>query len=702
MKWVKVLDDLPLSEVVDILSSLSELDLLLAVEKEGRGVRQSFSSDWTSEENVVKNEERLRSLLLGARHFLEHLAEKEGDRLKEPLMAGSIRSLMTFIHDAMEKVEHYTPLFKKDPGIKSLKDLQELRDLEEYYSSAIAPSLAIEEGNEGWEEMWGIKASELSEGQRRGLSTLSDVCSDRYYEMLYLLKEDGKPFYDYDMLKKAHMLYELDTCISSQEIEGLFYKIALVEDRRAHMRAQSLLKSCSYLVDEFFKEALKYKESLCVSSIVSALMALMVASNPRNLKQSCSSEKCADNYLLDFVFYMRQSLSSEEYQKLIMISHERRPFQASLYLLIHKLIFSLFTYIQDHKEIASLIRRMISEGTDDKTDGKNPSLKKQDRAFRAYLCKYPAGSLHKLSVMFERGENKRGFDPFMQQNLPEGLFTFTLADREIINLKIPSFCKQEYIQKAELTKEFDALMRSFSLGSREDKLLYIGLQDRTSWQDYARCTVLEEASKKEEYYQKINLFCLAKNTDFYHQLHDFFDVSESSIFIDTFYAQVMGREECGFFISEALQPSCKKWLKGILDFVHHGFFKGALKLTREERLDFIEIAYLMLIAMSLQVSGASLICFADKDGVDSAAALSALWYGLCALLQSRQMSDEQKSHMLYLLYGPALILRERGIDPAVFARTSAALDAIQKGVIENKMEIEKKRKDLPFLDLKLV
>ena len=77
MKWVKVLDDLPLSEIVDILCSLSELDLLLAVEKEGRGVRQSFSSDWTSEENVAKNEERLRSLLLGARHFLEHLAEKE-------------------------------------------------------------------------------------------------------------------------------------------------------------------------------------------------------------------------------------------------------------------------------------------------------------------------------------------------------------------------------------------------------------------------------------------------------------------------------------------------------------------------------------------------------------------------------------------------------------------------------------------------
>jgi hypothetical protein len=698
---VKVLDDLPLSEVVDILLSLSELDLLLTVERRGDEGKNSFATLWTSEDLATENEEKLRSLLLGARHFFEHLSEKEPDRLKEPHMQNAIRALMNFIHEALDKVQKYTPLFKRDEGLSSLADLQEVKDLEEYYASAIAPHMKEEEG-EFWEDRWDVKGLELTDVQRRGLTTLSDLCSDKFYDLLYLLKEDGKPFYDFDMLKKAHMLYELDTSISTQEIEGLFHKVRMIEDRQGHLRAQYLLKSCWVLIDDFFKEALKYKESECVSSLTSAVMALMIAANPRNLMQTSSSEKTAYHYVLNCMSYMRQALSSEEYQKLIMISHERRPFQATLYLLIHKLVFSIFTQQLEHKEMIALIRRMMSEAVSSNKRPLEIPLIEQDAALRSYLSRYPAGALHKLDALLARGEGARGYDPLMQNHLPEGLFTFELGEKPVHCLKIPSFWRQEFIQKAEIVKEFDALMRSFTMGEKEDKLLYVGLQDRTSWQDFARCSALEEVCKKEQYYRRIYLFCLAKHTDFYHQSSEFSDMSCASSFIETFYEQVMGGAQSGFYLSESLSPHVKKWLKPILSFVHSAIFKEKLILTKEERLDFIDIAYLYLVAMSLEVTGASFITFGDKDGVDASAAQTSLWYALNALQGGRAMSDEERGMFLYLLYSPALLLRERAVDERMFQRVASAIERIEKAMIQNKDTFKKEGPKLSFTQMKLV
>ena len=690
MRKVKVLEDLSIVDIIDMLSELSEIDITLSLEKHDAIKDSMPSSKWLNTARIMENQDLARMLFRGVQNYLQQILEKDPDQLKDPFMRKGIQSLMTFVLEAAEKIDKFTPLFKKTPALESISDLPEYRDLSEYFTSAIAPYMpAAGESDEQWEDEWGIRGVELVDTKRMGLRTVDEIRSDKQYELLYLLKENGRPFYDYEMLRHMRLLYDFDKSSACEETENLFFKVDIVQDKECHLRAEYILKQCGYLIDEFFREALKHKDSQCISNLSMGVMALMLAANPRNLKQTSSSEKTAYGYFLDFHHYLRLSLSSDEYQKLIMISHERRPFQSCLFLLTHKLCSAYFSSTIDHREMTAIIRRQISEGSLQAPSKESylsgfMAVIEEDAALRRSLQKYPAGAIHKLAKVFERGDNTRGFDPLSQDNIPEQLFAFTMVDKEISCLKMPSPVRQEFIQKAELAQEFEGLIRSLSANSKNQKLLFINLQDRTSWQDYARCTLLEEMAQSEEFASQLILMGLAKSTDFYYQNNDYLDQNDSELFFQQLKDQVLGGAQCGFFFSQAIAYQIAVGLPNLISLVHQVFFAGAKALSQDQRRDFIEITYLFLTLIALDSSEADFICFNDKDTVDASAAASAELFGLCKLLSGNPLSDDDKGLFLYMLYAPALTLRERAIELPRLERTLSALDRIQKGMAERR------------------
>ncbi|MBM3208316.1 MAG: hypothetical protein FJZ57_06930 [Chlamydiae bacterium] len=708
MKNVKVYENLSMFEIVRILSTLSEIDTIADIEKnEGEG-EHPIAKKWLSQNNIEENQDLVRSVFRGVHNYLAYIADRDPAQFKDLQIARGIYSLMMFVMEAGDKIEKTTPLFKQQPLLETISDLPEYRELHEFYISAVSLKLPPPaEFEDRWEVEWGIKNQDLSDIKSFALRTSREVCMDGQFELFYILSENGRPFYDYDVIRHMRMLYDFDRASRKMELDNLFHKVDIVTDRECHTRSLSIIKNCYYLIDEFFKEAFKYKESVCVSNLCSAVMGLMLAANVRNLKQTSTSDKTAYGYFLDFQFHLRKAIDSDEYQKLINLSNDRRPFQANLYLLVHKLVFSYFTHCVDHREMSAVLRRLVSEGfvdlgRNEDINGRHFSLYlHEDEALRRSLEKYPAGAIHKLAEVFSYRQNNRGFDPFSQENIPEKLFQFMKDDKEVGCLHMPCPVKQEFIQKAEIVMEFHAFLRSFTLASVDQRILIINLQSRTSWQDFARCIALEEMLKLEGNARKISMLGLPKNTEFYHQSEGYAELNDATTFIKQFHEQIVSQDHCGYYFSSDLVQVITSKIDQILSMVHEVCFDGKLSLGRYERRDFIEVTYLFMTFISLGYAKADYITFMDKCSLDAGAICSAEWLGFVKLVSESPMTDEEKGLFYYIMHAHAFILRERAADQDLTRRSLFALVRLEKAIMEKNELFKQRCSQIGFCNIKM-
>src|SRR5207249_4042124 len=87
-------------------------------------------------------------------------------------------------------------------------------------------------------------------------------------------------------------------------------------------------------------------------------------------------------------------------------------------------------------------------------------------------------------------------------------------------------------------------------------------------------------------------------------------------FIKQFYDQLID-ENCGYFFPVAIKkPLVRDFIKPALQAVHRLFFSSKNVLTRDERLDFIEIFYLFLELKIIELSKPDLVGLCCKDGLD--------------------------------------------------------------------------------------
>ena len=119
--------------------------------------------------------------------------------------------------------------------------------------------------------------------------------------------------------------------------EDPFLKMRTVHDKDLHVSAKEILRLPTPYIDEFYKEAMHYKEKPFVSNLNKSLMALMLCANPRNLSQNTLG-KTALTYYSDFHYYLRQALASDEYQRYVSLPIEKQePFFHALINLSHML-----------------------------------------------------------------------------------------------------------------------------------------------------------------------------------------------------------------------------------------------------------------------------------------------------------------------------------------------------------------------------
>jgi len=639
-------------EAVDNLSHLADLN-----------VEQKEETEWTDPAKVQENQDAIRETFRTLTAYLQHLYQKEREELGNPQTQKGIQAMMQLAGEAVDKVGKYTKLFK---GAHTRDEsIPEFQQLQQFYLSKVFSKVKHEKPAEAWED---AGSEREMEDERQALKDLEAVQQDDEYELFYIYKEDGTPFFTPQLLRHIRMVGNFDESLMSKDHEDMLRRMEVILDRDLHVSAQEILAEATDLIERFYKEALQHRDQEGPAALSKAVMALMLAANPKNLLHNTHVKPCVD-YFIDFETYLRRAVESADYHQWRTLPPEKiTPFKSLCLKLAHYLCNALFLRSGARHEIMSFIRDVV-ENRAVELPTLWGTLSSVDTALRAELRKYPSGPLMKILKVFRYEEEKKGFDPLIQKNPPSHIFNISseMTHTSIVHLPCP--VHQELIDRVTITPEFKGYLRS--LVNR--KHLYINLQDRTSWKEHARSSAIEELSKQGEFTEVLHVVTLAKHTDFYHQINDYAEIANAKEFCKLCETQINSGTECGFYYPQGLITP--KIVQGLVGFVYEQFFHQKPGFSRKERLDFIEILYFFLILRILDAQNPDVVSFSDKDGVDAGAAMAASFYGFARMISTmKPWTEEDKNFFLFAFFGSALLIRHRSIDPLVLQRALSALD----------------------------
>ena len=309
-----------LNKLVDA-DSLGEIevteDSLLISHKgeEAGGLREIYwvhagSSDEQTYE-VIK--ETFRSLL-------EHLQTSYQNQIKggrdTKHFAEGVSTIMVLVGETTEKLNRFGTLFKD-----RITHLTEYKDLQDFYRNKVIKETFIEfikkpiskERVELVKEE--VLEKELQEllGEKEkvqeisGVHILNDlevIKRDHLYELFYLKNEAGHNFYTYHLARNIKVACNFGEYAKEYFGDDPLLQLKNWEDKELHLRARQILKVCNRKIERFYREAMKHKGMDVVVSLHNALMALMLASNPRNLIRQFSLKGC-QFYFSDFLVFLR-------------------------------------------------------------------------------------------------------------------------------------------------------------------------------------------------------------------------------------------------------------------------------------------------------------------------------------------------------------------------------------------------------------
>lgn len=678
-------------EAVDNLSSLVELEIPVEASME----EESDRVQWLDATHIAENREAVKETFRTIHNYLEHIYRKEKGDLKDPELQRGINAIMVLAGEAAQKLDKYTSLFKGQRGQEATSELKEYKDLQDYYHSKITKrfSKAPEKEQVFEQETAAVQESEKADVQRKSLKDLETVRRDKEYELFYIRKENGMPFFNPSLLRHVRLVGEFDETLSDPEGDDPLLKIKMLEDVEAHTAAKEILHQVAPYLDEYYKEAMHHKSRDFVISLNNAVMALMLAANPRN-RITEGSGKHSLNYFIDFHTFLRSALESQDYQDLASLKIESEDaFTKSLMHLTHALCTGLFTHVGSHKAAISFIQRLIEKGEAKTKKGGQESvwneLLENDEQIRYVLKRYPSGPLLKTLDLFREGEEKKGFDPLAQENFPSQLYTLASNDLHVTALRFPAPIHQELIAKAEIAPEFRGFLRALQTELGGQKHLLFNLQDRTSWREHARCSVLEKMQNEAEFSKALTVITICKNTDFYNQSGLYQNLGESEAFISSFKDQIASGESCGFFFPSSLdRKEIEEFTQLALAMIHESFFGSQKNLSRKERLDFIEIFYQFLFMKLILMVKPDSMSFTCKDGLDVGEATAAGFFAFIKMFEGKaSWTVQEKEFLLWMLYTPALLVRERPIDATRLMRMVSAMSQIDTVLAKGRKQV---------------
>lgn len=705
----KIAELIPIKDAMDNLAAIASIHLdsppPIGIIKGVRLVTNSEELEpadvrWLSSEG---SEVLLNLLDLTYRSVYQHLQnlyENPGMDWESKKSREGIAAMMSLVGESVPKMNHYLKFRLEQPSVANVADREAFKTLQHYYAEVFAKKFAGGvEGKEAWEKSWHAKHS-LLEATGSELKDFEALLRDKEYELFYIANEHGEPYLNAELLRNIKLTGDFDVESQSFE-EDPFLKVRSMQDRDTQASASQILHECREEIEQFYKLAKRLFQHSFARLLSKAVLALFLASNSRHLLQRTTGKHCIQ-YFDDFHCFLRESLQSPEYQKWIAYPPPKSDKESNLLLyLAHKLCFWLCARSGGiRQEAIGLIHRTMRRGEElqprehlHKSETVWDQLLFDDEKFRTLLRKFPSGPLFKTLDSI-RQEQDGGilvpFDPWIQGNLPSKLFSMRKKKKEIQVLRFASPTRQPMIHRVEIVDEFRGFLRFMAAERKGKKHLLIHLQDRLSWQETARSSVIEQLQNNQNFSSQLVVLTLPKDTDFYHQIHAYSDLHQPDAFIKAFREQLVDKEKGGFYFPQQWSRSdLIQFADTALPLIHKYVFEEKNVLTRQNREDFIEIFYQLIVAKAIDYFNVDSVSFTCKDAVDTGAFASGMFYGFLKLLQGDLSAKEDLDLLRYLFYWPALSVRERAADPEQFHRALSALSSFGNALQENGSKIVK-------------
>lgn len=606
--------------------------------------------------------------------YFQGLIEKDETEWKSPQVQKGLEAIMDIVGGSAQNLNILC-------GGKEQEKLSlpEYEALEAYYATKILPRLQGKGEIESiWEAGWIENSHSLTlDIEELGAQDFEAITRDRVYELFSIKDAKGNPFFDPEVIRKIRVFREVDGSFDITAEEDPFLHMHAFIDKDLHGAAMQILSICSESVRRFYKAKIRKKEPECIRMLSYALMALMLAGNDKNLLEH-KPVKSSHDYFLDFLFFLEKALSHPEYMKWMAYPDSQESKAKILIDLSQDLAFAFFTRKDaTRQEMIGFIKRLIRLGEKEKSkEGGIALFMKEREALDVFLSHFPNGPVMKI-IEGIRGQNKEErifFSPIKQGNHPSYCYTLNQGKKEISVLRVPSPTMQTSITKAVVLPEFHAFL--YGLIGRKKKLLMIHLQDKNSWVEEARCKAIEIQTKQIEYAEHFFLLTLPKETPFYHQIREFSEMDDAEQFMDQFREEIFLPEEYGFTFPKADKQS-SRYLERILPEIHELFFDGRPSLTRKERLDFIEIAYLFLMIESIALCEVNYVAFTSKDSIDKGPPEALMLYYFCMLLSGKKAEESDYNLFRWIVYASALKIRERATDTRDLYRIFSVLALLE-------------------------
>lgn len=254
-------------------------------------------------------------------------------------------------------------------------------------------------------------------------------------------------------------------------------------------------------------------------------------------------------------------------------------------------------------------------------------------------------------------------DQFLHANLPSKIGTLH-HQTELIRMgqpirDIPGFIW--FWPSQEVSPEFLLFLES------QPSHLYINLMKRKG-SEGSKTKAIEALEKKVAH---LYVVTLDKNSSFYSQSPDKFPtIWKNSEFKKAFLRQLQDKNGHYFWSHHLSDQSWQEELIEIINQVHTYYFSNQVELTRQERQDFIELAYLLILDRLVEKWKPASLNVTCRQGIDRGPSLMALWMIHQGLIDEREAAVQ--------LLAPPLIVRNRPSHRSRIERFSSALRIVKK------------------------
>ena len=619
--------------------------------------------------------------------YLNHFYKQEYGRLVTHSSVEGIKTIMVLVGESAQKLDKYTKMFVST-NARSVKESDEFRSLLTFYRKKIAP-IAVQESLEPWirlfpEKVVGAVSPVRVEGKKHLEHLFFDleaVKRDSDYELFSIRKENGSRFFDAELVRNMKLACNFEEPDAEKETMNPLEEITVWQDTSLRLLSQHLLRSNWNLIDLFIKKAIRFPEYEPAQMLLRAIMALMLAAG-QGSGAHLVNHKGSSAYFADFQHFYRSLLISSDYRKLEAYPiRDETSIDASLIELSDRLAKELFSaHHQMTTDFDRFIGELILSGripaeADVRTEGLVTQLGIDFEAFSRACTRFSHFPLL-LDLELMQNQDLPGFDPLLQQSLPSVLFELHPAGKQVKLLRMPSPTYQMYTRKAHVTDEFTAFIRHLSRDTKRPLFLLLNFQDRANWREHARAHALEEWQEKGGFAKNLLVVSMAKDGDLYNQTGPYSDMNRADAFIDSLVNQVHSHTASCLLPKTMEQELGRPFLHALASAIHRLFFAEKNVLTRDQRLNFIEMLYLFLQLKIIEIVHPDFVGFTCKDGLDLSTMHSIWFFIALKLLNDRSFSIEEEQYVRTLAFGVPFMHRGRSVLASRFTRTYSAAKAI--------------------------